>query len=245
MPSDDNKPKRLLLPGEEEALEFLAEAQADEFKPEEQRRGFTITKWAEGDPVKAANLADYLISIYGQGDEAAARVKEIAAARRADVDTFERQALARVAAEQAWIEMVLKVYADETFPQRERTIKLISGKLERKKGWEKLALVGTEEEIMAWLLAHDSDGGYDLCVEMRPKLKVVEFKKLLDWKGGAVVYKPTGEYLVVEEKGAGGEIAVEKKLAVVETVMESFLVKPLKRGLGAHKEEEDGRTETE
>ena len=102
-PNPAEAPQRLRLPGEEEALELLDEARAEEFKPEEDRRGFSITKWADDDPVKAANLADYLIHVHGQAEDLKAQVKAIAQARRDEADAFEKTRLAHIEADQARI----------------------------------------------------------------------------------------------------------------------------------------------
>ena len=229
-PNPAEAPQRLMLPGEEEALELLDEARAEEFKPEEDRRGFSITKWADDDPVKAANLADYLIHVHGQAEDLKAQVKAIAQARRDEADAFEKTRLAHIEADQARIAMLLKVYADETYPQRTRTITLMSGELTRRGSGGLLSLTGTDQEIIDWLLEHDPDGGYDRHVKLVPKLDKTSLKGDLDKSAdGSTVYKPTGEMFVAEQQGGDGGIAVEKKLAVVSPKTENFGVKPFKR----------------
>ena len=235
MPNSDT-PTRLLLPGEQEALDFLAEVQAEEFKPEEERQPFTIMRKAAGDPVRAAGLADYLLQVYAQAEDAEAQVKAIAQAARDKADAWEADQLVRAKQEKERLAGHLRVYATDAYPSSTRTIRLPSGDLKRRAGFDSLKL-GDEAEILDWLRTHDPDGWDDL-VKLKPKLDLTAFKKRLDKSGGYVVYKPTGEYVMVED--VEGDVAVEKKLATYETTPDSFSVKPKPRALPSHQEDNDG-----
>jgi hypothetical protein len=117
-----------------------------------------------------------------------------------------------------------------------RTVRRPTGELKRKAGFESLKL-GDPAAIIEWLRTHDPDG-YDRFVKLVEKLDVVAFKEALDKAGPYVAYKPTGEFLVAED--VAGDVAVETKLAQVESSQESFTVAPKKRGLSAHQEDNDG-----
>ena len=123
MATDSTPPTRLLLPGEQEALALLAEAQAEEFKPEEDRRGFTILGWAEGDILRAQSLADHFISLCGDLDAQAAQVEEYAAYLQAQAEAWRKDALTRLSRDRERLVSLLNVYANDTYPQATRTIR--------------------------------------------------------------------------------------------------------------------------
>lgn len=242
MPTDPTTPTRLLLPGEQEALALLAEARQAQFQPEDDRPVYTITSWAKGDPHKASFMADALIEQCGAVDAAVAEVQVQAAAYREAIDAWEEDQLRRASLERERLVGLLRVYADETFPRDVRTIRRPTGEMKRRAGSEHLKLIGTDDEIMAWLLKNDPDGGYDRHVKMVPKLDRTSLKKDLAKAEEYATYKPTGVLFVAEDQT--GDVVVEKKLAQVDTTQETFRVEPIKRALPAHQEEEtDGNNE--
>ncbi len=233
-----DSPTRLLLPGEEEALNYLAASTDTEAQTEPDNR-FTILKYCEGDPVRAAGLASHLVMVYGQMQEAAQQVRAIAALHRAQVDAWEADQLERIDAEQERLAHHLQVYADDAYPRATRTIRLPNGELRRRAGSERIKLA-SEEELLEWLREHDPEGWDDL-VKLVPKLDLAAFRKRLEKVGdGGVTYTPTGEYLATEGPVAGGEIPFERKLGWVETSPETFTVKPLRQGLPAAQEVDNG-----